>query len=133
MILAALIGAGVAVGVLLSKKNENGSGSSKSGNGGSKTSGGGSSSNALTGTTGSTIVAEDGSSFVYNNDFGGMWASNPKDPFAPGGQAQSWSPQIGKDAWVWGRDVVKGVNLGYYFLSSLKTIPLIHNLQWLVR
>lgn len=114
MILAALIGAGVAVGVLLSKNNNENSGNGSS-NGGSKSSSGGSSSNAVTGKTGSTIVAEDGSSFVYNNDFGGMWVSDPKDPFGPGGQAQSWSPQVGKDAWVWGRDVVKGVNLGYDF------------------
>jgi len=107
----AIIAVGVAagVGVTLSKKNGSSSGPGGSNSGGG---GGGSSSNLLTGTDGSVVTMQDGTKFTYSNKFGGDWALNPKDPFAPGGKAQSWSPRIGKETWTWGSDVIRGVNLG---------------------
>lgn len=111
----------VALGVTLSKHNSNdtkssstGSSSSPSSTPNSTSSGGGSSSKniATSGTTGSTITAEDNSTFLYTNDFGGDWAADPTQPFASGGKAQSWSKRIGTEEWVWGTDVARGVNLG---------------------
>jgi len=111
-----IVVAAVAVGVAVSLTKKKGSGSASSSSG---SSGGGSgsgsssgSSSSTSGKTGSRVTMEDGSTFVYTNDFGGDWAMDPKLPFAAGGQAQSWTPRVGKDDWVWGKDVVKGVNLG---------------------
>ncbi|PFH51213.1 glycoside hydrolase family 5 protein [Amanita thiersii Skay4041] len=62
---------------------------------------------------------EDGSKFVYLNDFGGEWAYDPKKPFAEGGKAQSWGKTIGgKEEWVWGGDVARGVNLGGWLVTE---------------
>ncbi|KAG6813013.1 hypothetical protein H0H92_014751 [Tricholoma furcatifolium] len=60
-----------------------------------------SSHNAITGTSGSVITMEDGSSFTYVNDFGGDWVYDPAAPFGPGGKAQSWSKRVGAEEWVW--------------------------------
>ncbi|KAF8887157.1 glycoside hydrolase superfamily [Infundibulicybe gibba] len=70
------------------------------------------------GTTGSVIKADDGTTFTYTNPFGGDWAVNPKNPFAPGGKAQSWGKRIGADEWVWGADVARGVNLGGWLVTE---------------
>ena len=108
VVVIAAAAAGVAVA--LTKKKGSGSSSSAGGSGGS--SGGTGSSSSTSGKTGSKVTMENGSTFVYTNDFGGDWAFDPKLPFAAGGKAQSWSPRVGAEDWVWGRDVVKGVNLG---------------------
>lgn len=55
---------------------------------------------------------DDGTSFIYTNNFGGDWAADPKNPFALGGKAQSWSKRIGTEDWIWGTDIARGVNLG---------------------
>lgn len=104
-----IVVAAVAVGVALALTKKKGSGGSTSSGG---SSGGTGSSSSTSGKTGSKVTMEDGSTFVYKNDFGGDWVMDPKLPFAAGGQAQSWTPRVGKDDWVWGQDVVKGVNLG---------------------
>lgn len=108
--LAAVIAVAVAVPLVLTrhKKETNGDGSSSGGSG----SGGGGGSKALTGTSGSVIVMEDGTKFTYQNTFGGDWTSDPKNPFGSGGKAQSWSKRVGAEQWVWGEDVARGVNLG---------------------
>lgn len=66
-----------------------------------------------TGRSGSLVTIDDGTTFTYVNDFGGDWAADPGRPFVLGGKAQSWSPRVGVDEWVWGQHVVRGVNLGY--------------------
>ena len=112
-----LVVVAAAVGVAIALTRKKGS-SPSSGNGGS--SGGGSnggkggsgSSSSTTGITGSRVTMDDGSTFIYTNNFGGDWVFDPKNPFGPGGQAQNWTPRVGQDDWVWGQDVVKGVNLG---------------------
>jgi hypothetical protein len=103
--------AGVAAGVALALTKKKDSGSSSSAGGGSGGGGTGSSS-SKSGKTGSKITMDDGTTFVYTNNFGGDWALDPKLPFAAGGKAQSWTPRVGAEDWVWGQDVVKGVNLG---------------------
>lgn len=72
---------------------------------------GGVGSSGTTGKTGSLITLEDGSTFTYENNFGGEWAADPKKPFAGGGKAQEWSPRVSEE-WVWGEHVIRGVNLG---------------------
>lgn len=62
----------------------------------------------------SNVFMEDGSCFTYLNNYGGEWAWDPQNPFGPGGRAQNWSKAIGVEGekWEWGRDIVRGVNLG---------------------
>jgi hypothetical protein len=103
---------GVAVALTRKKGSSGGGGGGGSSNGG-KGGGGTGSSSSTSGKTGSKVTLEDGSTFIYTNDFGGNWVYDPKNPFGHGGQAQSWTPRVGQDDWVWGQDVVKGVNLGY--------------------
>ncbi|KAH9480680.1 putative glucan 1,3-beta-glucosidase D [Psilocybe cubensis] len=109
---------GAVVGVLVGKKgtsnetksadNTGGSGGNGSGGTGGTGSGSGTgSSSLLSGTSGSKVTMEDGTTFVYTNDFGGEWAVDPKQPFATGGKAQSWSPRIGTEEWKWGTDYVR--------------------------
>ena len=67
---------------------------------------------ATSGGSGSTVTKDDGNTFVYINNFGGDWVDDPATPFAPGGRAQSWSPRVGNETWVWGQNLARGVNLG---------------------
>lgn len=117
-----VIAAAVVVGVILSKKHsseESSSGSSSGGSSGSGgTSGSGSTNSATSGKTGSKIKMDDGTTFTYTNDFGGDWAMDPTSPFAAGGKAQTWSPRIGSEDWVWGEHIARGVNLGYVIVDE---------------
>ncbi|CAE6479170.1 unnamed protein product [Rhizoctonia solani] len=65
----------------------------------------------VTGGDGSRVTTESGSTFVYNNTFGGFWYYDPKDPFSNKAQAQSWSPPLNQ-SWKFGTDQIRGVNLG---------------------
>jgi glucan 1,3-beta-glucosidase len=67
---------------------------------------------ATSGGSGSTVTKDDGNTFVYINNFDGDWIDDPAKPFAPGGRAQSWSPRVGNETWVWGQHLARGVNLG---------------------
>lgn len=96
-----LIATAIAVAVPLAIRSAN-----SGGNGGSS-----SAAAATSGTSGSVITTEDGTTFTYINNFGGQWVSDPAAPFGKGGKAQSWSKGIGEE-WTWGRDVIRGVNLG---------------------
>ena len=109
IIVIAAAAVGVAVALTRKKGSSPSSGSGGSDNGGK---GGTGSSSSTSGTNGSKVTLADGSTFIYTNNFGGDWVMDPKNPFAPGGRAQDWTPRVGKDDWVWGQDVVKGVNLG---------------------
>jgi hypothetical protein len=95
------IAVGVAVPLTVKKrKGSSGTGTSSS------------SSSLSSGTSGSSVTQEDGTTFTYTNNFGGDWAFDPQAPFGSGGKAQSWSKRIGGEQWVWGKDIVRGVNLG---------------------
>lgn len=102
--LAIAIAVAVVVPIVLKHKNasnDNADGSSSNA-GNSRTSG----------KSGSVIVMDDGTKFTYQNDFGGDWAYDPKNPLGSGGKSQSWSKRIGGEEWVWGQDIARGVNLG---------------------
>ncbi|CAE6499176.1 unnamed protein product [Rhizoctonia solani] len=66
---------------------------------------------AITGGDGSRIITESGTTFTYNNSFGGFWHYDPKDPFSNKAQAQSWTPPLNQ-SWKFGTDQIRGVNLG---------------------
>lgn len=85
--------------------------SDSTGSGGS----GGGKSNTLaaqvTGTNGSTVLLEDGSTFTYSNPHGGYWYYDPNDPFKDAARPQSWSPAL-NETFNYGVDKIRGVNLG---------------------
>ncbi|KAF9527519.1 glycoside hydrolase superfamily [Crepidotus variabilis] len=122
------IGVGVGLGVGLTRKSSSGGGSGgstgSSGGGSSGSSGGGGS--GTSGKSGSIITEEDGTKFTYKNDFGGEWAQDPKQPFAAGGKAQSWSPRVGSEDWTWGQDIVRGVNLGGWLVTEPFIVPALY-------
>ncbi|KAG8874497.1 hypothetical protein FRB97_005864 [Tulasnella sp. 331] len=96
------------------------SGSGTSGGGGSGGGGGGGSqapTGAITGGYGSLITTEDGTSFTYMNTFGGIWVSDPNDPYNDNAQAQSWSKPLNQ-SWDWNVDKVRGVNLGGWLVPE---------------
>lgn len=69
---------------------------------------------AQSGTDGSTVttyINGTKTTFTYRNQFGGSWAVDPMNPYNASGRAQSWVPSLTEE-WVWGRDTIRGVNLG---------------------
>jgi glucan 1,3-beta-glucosidase len=117
-LLVIVVAVGIGLGVTLSKKGSSRTSDGSSSPGaatptGSKPSGG------TSGKTGSIVTFEDGTKYTYQNDFGGDWAMDPKNPFGSGGKAQSWSPRLGSEEWQWGKDIVRGVNLGQVFRCLL--------------
>ncbi|KAH9477953.1 putative glucan 1,3-beta-glucosidase D [Psilocybe cubensis] len=65
----------------------------------------------LWGGDGSTVKASDGSTFTYNNKFGGIWYSDPSDPFKDYAYPNSWTPPLNQ-SWDFEKDRIFGVNLG---------------------
>ncbi|KAJ2917012.1 hypothetical protein MD484_g3422, partial [Candolleomyces efflorescens] len=117
---AAIVAIAVAIALALvftvGKKNSSSSGAA----GASTTTGpnGGVGQSGTSGKSGSLVTMEDGSTFTYNNNFGGDWAAEPSKPFASGGKAQSWSPRIGSEEWKWGEHTIRGVNLGGWLVTE---------------
>ncbi|PVF96563.1 glycoside hydrolase [Serendipita vermifera] len=60
---------------------------------------------------GSTVKKEDGTTFIYNNTFGGYWVYDSENPLNNSARAQDYSPAL-SEPWKWGEDVIYGVNLG---------------------
>jgi hypothetical protein len=56
---------------------------------------------------GTIVTAEDGTTFVYNNSFGGFFAQDPNNPFNNDARAQSWSPPLNQ-SWQFGKDQIFG-------------------------
>ena len=87
--------------------------SGSSGDSGPTTSAGGNSgsnptNNAPTwGGNGSVVTKEDGTTFVYNNTFGGYWVYDPANPLNNTAKAQSWSPSLAEE-WRYGVDKIYG-------------------------
>ncbi|KAG8807447.1 hypothetical protein FRC17_004454, partial [Serendipita sp. 399] len=101
------------------KKNNSGSGSSSGSNNGHSgsnnghtTSGHGNTPTVETwGGDGSLVTKDDGTTFVYNNTFGGYWVYDPVNPLNESARAQADSPPLNQ-LWKWGDDQIYGVNLG---------------------
>lgn len=132
IVLAAGVAVGVAIGVTHHKSSsggKTGSGDAGSGSGGgsgsgSGTGGTGTGNNGTTiqttvqgGTDGSTVKMDDGTTFTYSNQFGGDWWEDPSNPYSVSGKAQSWTPRV-NETWTWGKDTIKGVNLGGWLVTE---------------
>jgi glucan 1,3-beta-glucosidase len=81
-------------------------------------------SRVVTGGDGSQITMDDGTTFTYQNPFGGYWYDDPEDPFNNGARAQSWSPALNQ-TFNYGTDKVRGYVTHQYEkpLSHLLTLP----------
>ncbi|CDO72792.1 hypothetical protein BN946_scf184994.g45 [Trametes cinnabarina] len=71
---------------------------------------------------GSIVTKDDGTTFVYNNSFGGYWVSNPEDPFDNSARPNAWTPPL-NESWRWGQDRIHGVNLGGLFVPEPFIVP----------
>ncbi|KAI0356336.1 glycoside hydrolase [Trametes cingulata] len=71
---------------------------------------------------GSTVTKEDGTTFIYNNSFGGYWVSNPANPFDNSARPNSWTPPL-NESWKWGEDRINGVNIGGLFVPEPFIVP----------
>ncbi|KAI0371071.1 glycoside hydrolase [Pilatotrama ljubarskyi] len=71
---------------------------------------------------GSIVTKEDGTTFLYNNSFGGYWVSNPANPFDNSARPNSWTPPL-NESWKWGQDRINGVNIGGLFVPEPFIVP----------
>ena len=79
--------------------NDNGKGSDDGGKG---------QTNLVTwGGDGSTVTKDDGTTFIYNNSFGGFWVQDPKNPFNNSAKVNSWTPAL-SETWDWSKNKVNG-------------------------
>ncbi len=121
-----IIGCGILAGILLilaivipvyfavvkpNNKNSNNNGDSDGDSNGSEapsaTSTGKPTSVLVTGGSGSKVTTDDGTTFTYKNDFGGIWYHDPQDPWHNGARAQSWSPAL-NETFKYGVDKIRG-------------------------
>ena len=66
-----------------------------------------SSKNLITGGDGSTVTTDNGTTFTYNNSFGGYWYYDTTDPFNNAARAQSWVPAL-NETFQFGSDRIRG-------------------------
>lgn len=72
----------------------------------------------VTGGDGSTVTTDNGTTFKYQNSFGGYWYYDPEDPFNNGARPQSWSPAL-NETFKYGSDIIRGYDgCCIYFLLS---------------
>lgn len=134
----ALIGAGVAIAVvvivlaivlpvtLVHHHKNGGSGSASGGAAGAAPSSNPESpTGALSGGNGTVIRTEDGTTFTYINNFGGIWVDDPSNPFNNSARAQSYTPALDEE-WVWGKDLIRGVNLGGWLVTEPFIVPALY-------
>lgn len=60
-----------------------------------------------TGGDGSVVTKEDGTTFIYNNTFGGYWVYDATNPLNQSARAQSYTPPL-TEQWNWGVDQMYG-------------------------
>ncbi|KAK8864596.1 hypothetical protein IAR55_001846 [Kwoniella newhampshirensis] len=126
------LGVGLGIGLTRNRSNRNASTSSADGtNSGKPTksgTGAGTSTSPTptptptTGSFGSLITMDDGSTFTYNNPFNGTWVWDEANPFNNDAQANSWTPKLSEE-WVWGRDKAYGVNVGGWLVTEPFIVP----------
>ena len=109
---------GVIFGVVKKKSSSDNNSSSNSSSGSGGSSGGSTSTLAITGGDGSTVTTDNGTTFTYQNSFGGYWYYDPEDPFNNAARPQSWSPAL-NETFNYGSDIIRGyVNGKHAFCSS---------------
>jgi glucan 1,3-beta-glucosidase len=75
--------------------------------------------NIITGGDGSTVTMDNGTTFTYNNSFGGYWYYNPADPFNNAARAQSWVPAL-NETFQFGSDRIRGYVTFFDILMPLR-------------
>jgi len=70
---------------------------------------------ATSGGDGSTVTTEEGTTFTYNNAFGGTWHWDPEDPYNDSAQPNSWTPPLSEN-FDYETTRIYGVNLGGLFV-----------------
>ncbi|WWC69986.1 uncharacterized protein I206_103930 [Kwoniella pini CBS 10737] len=136
--LLALIALGVGLGVGLTRKNtKNGTSTSQdgtAGTGNSKSKAGTATGTATsatasatptTGTQGSLITLEDGSTVTYDNPFGGNWHWDEANPFNSSARPNSWTPPL-NEQWDFAKDRIYGVNLGGWLNTEPFIVPALY-------
>ncbi|TBU45754.1 glycoside hydrolase [Dichomitus squalens] len=111
-----------------SDKNGTASGAATNGTGNSTGSSGNGNSNALavqTGSDGSTVTMENGTTFTYKNSFGGFWYVDPANPLSGSGRAQSWTPLL-NETFKFGEDPIRGVNVGGWLVTEPFIVPALY-------
>ncbi|KAF7798806.1 hypothetical protein EIP86_010031 [Pleurotus ostreatoroseus] len=102
--------------------NGNGNSNNSTSDGGGKTGSTPQADVATWGGDGSTVTRDDGTTFTYHNSFGGIWVSDPANPFNSSARPNSWTPAL-NEKWTWGVDRVWGVNLGGLFVLEPFIVP----------
>jgi glucan 1,3-beta-glucosidase len=100
-----LIGLGVGLGVGLGTHHGGSGGSGKSGSGTDPSTG--AKNVAKSGGDGSTVMTNNGSTFQYNNTFGGFWVWDPANPFNNSAQCNSWTKPL-TEKWDFVNDRIFG-------------------------
>ena len=80
---------------------------STSGSSNSSTSSGTSNLAKVSGGDGSTVTTDEGTTFTYQNSFGGTWYYDPANPLVSAAQAQSWTPPL-NESFKFGEDPIRG-------------------------
>ena len=62
---------------------------------------------AITGGDGSEVTMEDGTTFIYENTFGGYWVSDPDNPWNNDARPNAWTPPL-NTSWDYSRDRIFG-------------------------
>ncbi|RPD66329.1 glycoside hydrolase [Lentinus tigrinus ALCF2SS1-7] len=131
-VVAAVIAAvviGVYFGVTHKSDKNSTSGNTSSGNSSNSDSGGDNGNSGSTKTNlvvsggdGSTVTMDDGSTFTYQNSFGGSWYYDPANPLTSGARAQSWTPAL-NETFKFGEDNIRGVNVGGWLVTEPFIVP----------
>lgn len=72
---------------------------------------------ATSGSDGSNVIAEDGTTFAYQNSLGGSWYYDMNDPWNNNAQAQTYTPALNA-SFEFGKDKVYGVNIGGWLVTE---------------
>jgi glucan 1,3-beta-glucosidase len=89
------------------KKDKSSGGTKSSSSSGTSSQNPGSPTGATTGGDGSVVIMEDGTSFVYNNSFGGFWVQDPANPFNNSARPNSWTKPL-SEKWDFVNDRING-------------------------
>ncbi|KAH7092737.1 glycoside hydrolase [Auriculariales sp. MPI-PUGE-AT-0066] len=74
------------------------------------------------GKSGDSVKMEDGTSFTYKNDHGGIFIVDDTNPYNYDAQAQSWTPPL-NETWPFGKQRIFGVNLGGWLVPEPFIVP----------
>lgn len=80
---------------------------------------------AVSGGNGTVIKMDNNQTFTYVNNFGGVWVDDPANPFNNSARAQSYTPSLDEE-WVWGQDLIRGVNLGGWLITEPFIVPALY-------